>query len=255
MRILLTNDDGAGSPGITLLAGALRDAGHKVVMVAPSSNCSGASHSISFFKGTRKFAEIGRDSYSFDGTPADCVLVALRGGLPEMDTTSGGKAPDAVVSGINKGANLGTDIVFSGTAAAARQGAFYGIPSLALSLVHMGNWERETWHWDDAVAFSVERLEEMLARWKPDSFLNVNLPNLGVKPLGLERAFPCARVYKDRIDVGVGEDGQTYCSADLNEPGARLEEGSDWNAIVANRASLSEIFIHPALLEDVRRRQ
>ncbi|MCL2601029.1 MAG: 5'/3'-nucleotidase SurE [Treponema sp.] len=249
MRLLLTNDDGADSPGILLLAHALRGAGHRVFMVAPSSDNSGVSHSISFFKGSRKLAEIQKDSYSFDGTPVDCVIVALRGGIPELDATAGGAPLDAVISGINRGANLGTDIVFSGTAAAARQGAFYGIPSLALSLVH---GQGETWHWDMAVAFAMERLGDMLAYWKPDSFVNVNIPNRDEKPLGLVHSFPSLRCYSDRIDVHSAADGNRYCVAKLNEVGARPDRGSDWKAVSENNASLSEIFIHPVLASQCR---
>jgi len=250
MRIFLTNDDGADSPGILLLADALRGAGHRVFMVAPSSDKSGVSHSISFFKGCRKLAEIGRDSFSFDGTPVDCAVVALKGGLSELDITGNGTPPDAVISGINLGANLGTDIVFSGTAAAARQGAFYGIPSLALSLAHGG----ETLHWDMAVAFAVERLDEMLARWKPDTFVNVNIPNRGEMPRELVHAFPSLRYYNDRIHVWNAPDGQRYCAAKPEVVGTKPESGSDWEVVSANNASLSDIFIHPVLLEHMNRR-
>jgi len=249
MRILLTNDDGAESPGILLLADALRGGGHRVFMVAPSADASAVSHSITFFKGSRKFAEIGRDSYAFDGTPVDCVVVALKGAIPELDAEAGGEPPDAVVSGINRGANLGTDIVFSGTAAAARQGAFYGVPSLALSLAGGG-----TWHWEMAVAFAAERLGEMLARWKPDSFVNVNIPNRSEKPLGLARAFPSLRLYRDRVSLRREPGGDAFCDPMLEEIGARPEPGSDWNAVAENSASLSEIFIYPALLEDINLR-
>jgi len=264
MRILLTNDDGADSPGILLLAEALRAAGHRVFMVAPASDASGLSHAISFFKGSRKLAEIGRDSYSFEGTPVDCVIAALRGGLPELDMDGAGKAEPlgAVVSGINRGANLGTDIVFSGTAGAARQGAFYGIPSLALSLAadgsngaDGGSGSDAGWHWGPAVEFAARRLPEMLGRWRPDSFVNVNMPNRAEGPLGLERSFPALRAYRDRIEAVDGEGGCRHCSAKAEAVGGLAEEGSDLRAVSLGMASLSEIFIHPALLEHVARRR
>ena len=252
MRILLTNDDGVDSPGILLLAGALRGAGHRVFMVAPSFDASGVSHSISFFKGSRKLAEIERDSYSFDGTPADCVTVALRGCIPELSVLERGDGtpPALVLSGINRGANLGTDIVFSGTAAAARQGAFYGIPSVALSLVGT-DWK--TWHWEMAVAFVLERFGEMLSYWKPDSFVNVNIPNRAEGPLDLVHAFPSLRQYDDDIDVYHAPDGNRYCVAKMEEVKAKPDRGSDWNTVSENNASISEIFIHPVLLENVSR--
>jgi len=252
MRILLTNDDGADSPGILLLADALRGAGHRVFMVAPSYNASGVSHCITFFKGPRKFAEIGRDSYSLDGTPADCVVVAVRGGIPEIDMRKG-TPPDAVISGINHGANLGTDIVYSGTAAAARQAAFGGIRSLALSLVHadLFSWDDKAVHWNTAVAFVTERLDEMLGYWKPDTFVNVNIPNRAEKPAALVRAFPSRRIYNDRITLQKGADGETYCHAGIEEVSGNSRNGSDWDVVGENNASLSEVYIHPVLLENV----
>jgi len=141
MRILLTNDDGVSSPGIRLLANALRSAGHRVITVAPDVNRSGNSHSILFLNHALKLSEIDFDTWSCSGSPVDCVVTALLGGIPEIciatDTAELNmeKAPDLVLSGINAGANLGTDIVYSGTAASARQGSVFEIPSVALSLI------------------------------------------------------------------------------------------------------------------------
>ena len=250
MRLLLTNDDGFQSPGITVLADALRGLGHRVFMVAPAADNSGVSHSISFFKGLLKLAEIGSDSYSLDGTPADCVAVALRGGIPEL-SMEGGLPPDAVVSGINQGANLGTDIVYSGTAAAARQGALCGIKSLALSLVQGSAGRNGIWNWETAAAFAAERLEEMLGFWKPDTFVNVNMPNRGEPPLGFVRSFPSWRQYADKIEVYDAPDGNRYCIAHPERVASKPEPGSDWKAVEENSASVSGVYIHPVLHEDV----
>ncbi|MCL1991324.1 MAG: 5'/3'-nucleotidase SurE, partial [Spirochaetes bacterium] len=119
MRILLTNDDGIKSPGLFLLADALRSGGHRVFVVAPDTERSGMSHSVTFFANPCKLRPLGEDTWSCSGTPADCVVVALNGGLPQL-SLAGGAPPDLVLSGINRGANLGTDVVYSGTAAAAR---------------------------------------------------------------------------------------------------------------------------------------
>jgi 5'-nucleotidase len=160
MRILLTNDDGITSPGITLLATALREAGHRVFTVAPDSNRSGCSHSINFLWGPQKLKKIEDDTFSCSGTPVDCVIIALLGGIPEIciSKEDGGldleKAPDLVLSGLNAGANLGTDIVYSGTAAAARQGSFFGIPSVALSLVD----GEIPYQWDIVIPYIQENL-------------------------------------------------------------------------------------------------
>ncbi|MCL2763097.1 MAG: 5'/3'-nucleotidase SurE [Treponema sp.] len=254
MRILLTNDDGIHSPGLLLLADALRKAGHRVFVFAPAADKSGVSHAITFFNGPCKLVAVGEDTWSCEGTPVDCVIIALLGGIPALcllDDAGNRKdiAPiDCIISGINRGANLGTDIVYSGTAAAARQGALCGIPSLALSLL-----ERDcVWRWDMAVAFVLEYLDQMLAYWKPHSFINVNMPNMQEKPAGLVHAFPSLRYYNDRIEVYQAPDGHQYCFANAGKIGAQPDQGSDCMVAENNHASISEIYIHPLLLGSVR---
>jgi len=251
----LTNDDSINSPGITLLAAALRKAGHRVFVVAPESNQSGVSNAIRFLNGPCKLTQTGADTWSCGGTPADCVVIALKGGIPELcliDESGKRKqtpSVDLIISGINQGANLGTDVVYSGTAAAARQGAFFNIPSLALSLL-----EGDKWDWDMAVGFAVERLDEMVSCWKPDSFINVNIPNQGEKPAALVHAFPSLRYYSDSIEVYQAPDGGQYCFVKAWKIFVQPEQGSDSAVTAENNASLSEIFIHPVLRELVKER-
>jgi 5'-nucleotidase len=249
MRILLTNDDGVTSPGILALAGRLRKAGHRVVVLAPESDQSGVSHSISFFRRPCKMTAVGEDTWSCGGSPVDCVVVGLLGGLPEVFTMPH-SPPDMIISGINRGANLGSDVVYSGTAAAARQGSLFDIPSVALSLL-----EGEEWHWDMAAGFAVERLDEIKARWKPDSFVNVNIPNRREKPRALVHAFPSFRYYNDSIEIHHAPDGHRYCFARTGKITSRPERGCDDAVTAEGNASVSEIFIHPVLLESVRERE
>jgi 5'-nucleotidase len=237
MRLLLTNDDGISSPGLLLLAAALRKAGHSVFVLAPTGDRSGVSHSITFLKKPRKITQVDNDTWSCDGTPVDCVVIGLFGGLPECTPF------DAIVSGINRGANLGTDIVYSGTAAAARQGALCNVPSLALSLL-----AGEEWYWDMAAAFTAERFTEMMAFWKPGCFVNVNIPGQKETPLGLVHAFPSLRYYNDSIETYYAPDGHRYCFARAGKISAKPEKGSDWDAVAGSNASISDILIHPALL-------
>ena len=250
MRILLTNDDGLSSPGIGLLARALREAGYRVFVAAPDSDRSGVSHSISFLKAPCKLTETEPDTWSCSGTPVDCIVLALLGGIPELTMLDGGGGipPDMILSGINRGANIGTDIVYSGTAAAARQGSLMGIPSAALSLVEGGRWQ-----WEMAAAFAVERLAEIRRRWQADIFVNVNIPNGAVPPSALVPAFPSVRYYNDRIDPYDAPDGGRYCFARAGEVGAKPETGSDWDVVSRNQASISAVFIHPVVVEDLRR--
>ena len=256
MRILLTNDDGFTSLGITKLAKSLREKGHKVYMVAPDKNRSGTSHSISFLNEPCKLTEIEKDTWSCSGTPVDCVIVSLLGGIEEVNiTTEDGriildKAPDLVLSGINVGANLGTDIVYSGTAAAARQGSIFGIPSVALSLVENdGNW-----HWEPAVSFAVENLDKMMSYWKAGAFVNVNFPNTGKKPSALVPSFPSLRYYNDRIVNFTAPDGGLYCFATTvltpSDEMSRIDEGSDWAEVLKNNAALSVVKSQPVVLHN-----
>jgi 5'-nucleotidase len=243
VRLLLTNDDGISSPGLLMLAAALREAGHRVFVLAPAADRSGVSHSITFLNGPNRIIQVDKDTWSCDGTPVDCVVIGLMGGLPEC-------APfDAIVSGINRGANLGTDIVYSGTAAAARQGALCNIPSLALSLLEGApSKEGDAWYWDMATAFVAERFAEMMAFWKPGCFVNVNIPGQKETPRGLVHAFPSLRYYNDSIETYYAPDGHRYCFAKAGKISAKPEKGSDWEAVAGSNASISDILIHPALL-------
>jgi len=250
MRILLTNDDGFTSPGITLLAKALREAGNRVFVVAPDENQSGKSHSISFLNKPCKLSEVGKDSWSCSGTPVDCVIVALLGGIDEINITTDNNnlnidnGPDLVLSGINAGANLGTDIIYSGTAAAARQGSFFGIPSVALSLVE--NENESGWKWEAVISYIVEKLTEIVGFWKAGAFVNVNFPNTEKKPSALVPAFPSMRYYNDRIVNFKSPDGELYCFSKSGKVDNVPEVGSDWSEVLKNNAAFSLILSQPS---------
>ena len=164
MRILVSNDDGYFSPGIELLAEALRSLG-EVTVVAPERDRSGASNSLTLDRPlTVRRAPNGY--FSVNGTPTDCVHIAVTGLL---DFT-----PDMIVSGINLGANMGDDTIYSGTVAAATEGYQLGIPSLALSLT--GKAGR---HFEAAVAVALELVERFRRAPPPEPvLLNVNVPDL-----------------------------------------------------------------------------
>jgi 5'-nucleotidase len=250
VRILLTNDDGIASVGITLLAKALRDAGHRVFVIAPDSERSGFSNAISFLNDPCKITEIEKDTWICSGTPADCVICGLLGGIPPLTMVDDhgaalqGQGPDLVLSGINRGANLGTDINYSGTAAAARQGGLLGIPSVALSLV-----EGSPWHWEAAVSFSVEHLQEMRNYWKAGTFVNVNFPNISEGAHSLFPAFPSVRYYNDRIETYRAPAGSLYCFPKAGKVQTRPEDGSDWDIVSKKMAAMTSVLVQPAALE------
>jgi 5'-nucleotidase len=242
MKILLTNDDGFDSPGLSLLAGSLRQAGHRVLSLAPDSDRSGVSHAISFLNGPCKITMISEDTWSCAGTPVDCVVLALLGGIPGRDKF----VPDIVISGINRGANLGTDILYSGTAAAARQASIAGYQALAFSLV-----EGRLWYWEAAVSYIIKNFSEIRDFWKPDTFVNVNLPNTAVPPEGIVRTFPSRRRYSDTIDRYHSPSGDIYCFSQGGKISAEHQTGSDHDAIRCNFVSISAIYIHPVAFEEI----
>lgn len=239
MKILLTNDDGIDCEGLVALAAALqRRGGHEIYVLAPDGERSGVSHSITL-RGPIRIVKRSERSWSCSGTPADCAIVAALGGLPMK--------PDLVLSGINAGPNVGTDLVYSGTAAAARQASLHGIPSIALSLAATGG----VFEWATAAAWAAENLELLAAMWVADIFVNVNIPNSTDGPKGVLRTFPSRRVYNDGLAVYRAPDGNEYCFIDGGGIVTEPETGSDWDAILRGYASVSPVFIHPVVRRDV----
>lgn len=165
MRVLVSNDDGVGAPGIRVLAECLQTMG-QVTVVAPDRDRSGASNSLTLDQPIRvKRLEDGR--YQVAGTPTDCVYLALSGLLKEM--------PDIVVSGINDAANLGDDVIYSGTVSAAMEGRFLGLPAIAVSLVTV---DHKGVHFESAARAVLLLLRKLLVDPLPaDTILNVNVPD------------------------------------------------------------------------------
>ncbi|MCL6618847.1 5'/3'-nucleotidase SurE [Thermomonas hydrothermalis] len=183
MRILVSNDDGVDAPGIQILAQGLRDAGHEVMVVAPDRDRSGASNSLTLDAPIR-VVRLDASTWKVYGTPTDCVHVALSGMLDAL-----GLQPDMVVSGINNTANLGDDVIYSGTVAAAMEGRFLGLPSVAVSLVtedHLGR------HYSSAVRAVLAIVERLRRDPLPAStILNVNVPD---RPWDEIRGFATSRL-------------------------------------------------------------
>jgi 5'-nucleotidase len=265
MKILSTNDDGFECDGIKVLSAALRRAGHKVVVVAPDRDRSGSSHSMSLANGYIDIMQIGDDAWKCSGTPVDCVLAAISGNIDFM--------PDVVVSGINAGCNLGTDILFSGTAAAARQGALLGLPSIAFSMTGDAPF-----CYDAAARWAMEHFDTLIGQWQKDMFFNINFPppnapNAGSLQSGGSQnsdgqrhadspqssrsdlskqissdsmlTFPSKRQYTDKIEKIAGADGWTRLNFIGLDVETKSEAGSDVDAINQNRISISPVYVHP----------
>ena len=167
--ILVTNDDGIEAPGLRALAQKLREVG-SVTVVAPAREMSAVSHALTIHEPLR-FEHIGEQSFKVEGTPADCVNLAVVKLLP--------KPPDVVVSGINRGANVGDDIAYSGTVAGAREAAMLGVPSMAVSLASKDPGA----DYSHAAAFAAQLLPVLATKkeWSRRTFLNVNVPDAKVK--------------------------------------------------------------------------
>jgi len=164
MHFLVSNDDGITARGIRILSEWMKPLGN-VTIVAPDQNRSGASNSLTLNSPVR-IRETGERTYSVQGTPTDCVHIALTG-LLDSD-------PDMVISGINAGANLGDDVIYSGTVAAAMEGRFLGLPAIAVSLVI----DERPLHYEtaaQAVVLVVERLRQ--DPLPADTILNINVPD------------------------------------------------------------------------------
>jgi len=164
MHFLVSNDDGITARGIQILSEWMRQLGI-VTIVAPDQDRSGASNSLTLHSPVR-IRETGERTYRVNGTPTDCVHIALTG-LLDSD-------PDMVISGINAGANLGDDVIYSGTVAAAMEGRFLGLPAIAVSLT----FEEKPVHYEtaaQAVVYIVERLRQ--DPLPADTILNVNVPD------------------------------------------------------------------------------
>lgn len=167
MRILVSNDDGVDAPGIHALADGLRAAGHEVWMVAPDRDRSGASNSLTLDQPIRA-VRLDDRRWRVAGTPTDCVHLALSGLLDHE--------PDIVVSGINNSANLGDDVIYSGTVSAAMEGRFLGLPAIAVSLVSRDHKGRHYGSAAEAVLLLMRRL--LIDPLPADTILNINVPDL-----------------------------------------------------------------------------
>lgn len=171
MRILLSNDDGYFAPGLAALAATLTERGHRVTVVAPERDRSGASNSLTLDR-PLMVRQTPSGFHYVNGTPTDCVHLAVTGMLDHL--------PDMVISGINHGANMGDDTVYSGTVAAATEGFLLGIPSIAISLVHGGQD-----HFDTAARVAADLVARFMATpIAQPTLLNVNVPDVPFDVLG-----------------------------------------------------------------------
>lgn len=245
MTIVLTNDDGINAPGLQTLKKALRDAGHRVAVVAPATNQSGISRAATYHNAVRvrRVSRIELD-FAVVGTPVDCVRVALIGQV----------VPDAtlVISGINHGANLGDDIYNSGTVGAAIEAAIHGVPAMAISQQsHPGHFNildalDQTPLDYRATARLGAVIASRLLENPPEGrcVLNVNTPATVASELEVTRLG--ARTYERRslLPVGTSKDTEFYLiygAPEDPQPGYDGTPGTDFAAVAAGRVAMTAV--------------
>ncbi|HXG16150.1 MAG TPA: 5'/3'-nucleotidase SurE [Calidithermus sp.] len=223
--LLVTNDDGVHAAGLRALASALEDLG-EVHVLAPEREQSACGHALTLHRPLR-VERLGERWYAVNGTPSDCVNLAVLGFLPEP--------PVLIVSGINHGANLGDDVTYSGTVSAAMEGTLLGVPSVAVSLVEGTDFE---------VAARVARLVALRVLTEglpPKTLLNVNVP--AGRPRGVRMTRLGHRVYSQKIVEQRDPRGRLHYWIGGGEPRWEALEGSDMAAVHAGEVSITPLHL------------
>ena len=237
MRILLTNDDGITAPGMLALYQAARELGD-VQVVAPAGVCSAKSHSITLFEhiDVTQHASEHFTGYAVKGMPADCVKLGCNGLLDGP--------VDLVISGINAGANIGVNVLYSGTVAAAREAVIQGIPAIALSL-HIG--DRDRIRWDVATDHAATVLKQVIAHGlDPSHLLNINLPIFddddtvtGTRVCSLSES-----AMADRYAQSPGDNGATRYCVDYGMQFRQHHEDSDVHLLFDRHITITPLLVY-----------
>ena len=224
--ILITNDDGIHSPGIEALKQAMSELG-KGVVVAPDRDNSAVSHSLTMNRPLR-IIQLAEDNYTVDGTPTDCVAVALKKILPH--------SPDLLVSGINTGANLGDDISYSGTVSAAIEGTIYSIPSMAISVAGEPPYDFRS-----AIKIAGHMAEKIMQNSLPqNTLLNINVPS-GNSYKKIKVTRQGRRLWQNAIRETLDPRGNKHYWIGGGTPVPDLEKDTDVYAIANGHISITPI--------------
>jgi 5'-nucleotidase len=233
-RILICNDDGINAPGLKLLERVARQLSRDVWVVAPEQEQSGASHSLTLQRPLR-VRQVGRRRFAVDGTPTDCVLLALNAVLDD-------KRPDLMLSGINSGGNMGEDVTYSGTIAAAMEATLLGLKAIALSQ-HVAEDGPLRWETAEALAPKVLRRLARVA-WPRHSFFNVNFPDVPPeKVIGIVAAAQGGRKIGDHLLQRLDPRGRPYYWIDSARAEEPTREGTDLAAINEGIISVTPLYM------------
>ncbi len=233
MKVLLTNDDGITATGLNVLRRALLDVpGVELAVIAPDSNRSATARSITFHEPlTVEEVEFGDGTSGFatSGTPVDCVRFAALG-LIDFE-------PELIVSGINHGANMGDDITYSGTVAAAFEGIMLSLPAIAVSQQLRRGADPD---FEQAAAFVARLVEELEHVPMPEgTLLNVNAPP--AEATGVCACRLGKRIYRDRMELAGEDDGRRRYRIYTGEPGYHHEDGTDFAAVAAGHIAVTPL--------------
>jgi len=231
-RILVSNDDGINAPGIKLLAKIARALCREVWVVAPEREQSGASHSLTLDRPLR-VRRLGARRYAVDGTPTDCVLLAVKVLMRD-------KRPTLMLSGVNAGANLGEDVTYSGTVAAAMEATLLDVPAIALSQHYA---DRRKIPWATAGAHAAEAIRRLTAlRWPRDTLINVNFPAV---PADAVAGIVVTRQGRRKIGEGVIERvdprGRPYYWIGPMREESPDMPGTDLHAVTSGKVSVTPV--------------
>jgi 5'-nucleotidase len=250
MRILLTNDDGIDAPGLHALREIAAHLSEDVWVVAPETNQSGASHSLTMHEPLR-LRHIDERAFAVRGTPTDSVIMGVRHILKD-------KLPDLVLSGVNRGANMAEDVTYSGTIAGAFEGTILGIRSIALSQA-FGFSRDKTVRWKTALAHAPGLIRKLLAtEWMPSCVMNVNFPDRepddvqGTLVTVQGRRDPGLLQIEERHDTW----GNPYYWLAFERRRSSAAEGTDLAAVYAGYISVTPLFLdltYQALRDELRR--
>ncbi len=227
MKILLSNDDGYYSKGLTGLAESLEQFA-SVTVVAPENNCSGSSSSLTL-KNPLRIRKYKDNAYYVNGTPSDCVFLALTKILNET--------PDVLISGINHGANLGDDVLYSGTVGAAMGGRFSGIPCLAVSITNL-----KPNHMDTAIEITSKLVRDHLRKLKNQTVLNINVPDIPKEDIkGYSITQLGRRAMPDPSNGNMDAYGDEIHWIGPPPPAEDNQQGTDFDAIMNNLVSITPL--------------
>ncbi len=231
-RILVSNDDGIVAPGLAVLADAARSLSADVWVVAPEQEQSGAGHSLTLQRPLR-IRQVADRHYAVDGTPTDCVLLAVHEILKDHK-------PTLILSGVNYGGNMGEDVTYSGTVAAAMEGTLLGIPSIAFSLAVVHG---ETPLWQTPRGLIPDLIRNLAAhQWPTGCLMNVNIPNREPAAItGVRAAAQGMRKLGDNLVKSVDPRGKTYYWIGPVRDEDATKPGTDLNAVTEGAVAVTPI--------------